>query len=65
MHSVFFYIILGGLVATLFTLGLGLSSLFFKKEGRAQTSNALMRWRVIFQVLTLAAFSILLFFHKS
>ncbi len=56
MKSMFSYLTIAALVATAITMLLGIAELFSKSKDRAR-SNALMRWRIILQGLTLVLFA--------
>lgn len=60
MGKTFTILLVVALLATLVTLIMGIFNLVSTKEGHARRSNALMRWRVFFQVIAVGCLTILL-----
>lgn len=67
MSMILLVIVIAGILATLISLGLGVFNLITSKgeKKRALLSNKLMRWRIIFQVITLIIFTAFLIFTKK
>ncbi len=64
MTTVLTILVAIGLLATLGTLFAGMLGLVRSDDG-ARRSNALMRWRVVLQGVTLALFALLLMLSRS
>lgn len=61
MHTVLNVLLYGALIATVVTLILGFATMLRKNTSdKAEQSNKLMRWRVIFQAIALLVLAILL-----
>lgn len=66
MHLVLNITLYLALAATVVTLILGVGSMFGNKQKeKEETSNKLMRLRIIFQAIALMALALLLFTSKS
>jgi hypothetical protein len=63
MTTVLTILVALGVLATLGTLFAGMLGL--AREGTARRSNALMRWRVLLQGVTLGLFALLLLLTRS
>ena len=65
MNSVMATLVVAGLLATLGVLFFGLFTMARGGEFNARHSNRIMRWRIIFQALTVLAFVTMLLFTKN
>ncbi len=65
MNSVMAALVVAGLLATLGVLFFGLFTMARGGEFNARHSNRIMRWRIIFQALTVLAFVTMLLFTQN